>query len=46
MAMRDKGRTVSDAERGTSFGEVILQVIIQKAKDSDEEVEEDPDGKK
>ncbi len=46
MAMREEGRTVSDAERGTGSGEVILQVIIQKAKDGDEEVEEDPDGEK
>jgi hypothetical protein len=39
-------RTESDAKSRTGGGEVILQVIIQKAKDRDEEVEEDPGGEK
>ena len=35
-------RTESDAKSRTSGGEVILQVVVQKAKDCDEQVEEDP----
>jgi len=36
----------SDAECGTGLGKVILQSIVEHSKDGDEEVEEDPDGKK
>jgi hypothetical protein len=39
-------RTKSDAECGTGLGKVILQSIVEHSKDGDEEVEEDPDGKK
>lgn len=38
--------TESYAECGTGLGEVILQPIVQHAKDANEEVEEDPDGEK
>ena len=38
--------TESDAECGTGLGEVILQPIVQCAKDGNEKVEEDPDGEK
>lgn len=37
-------RTESDAKRRPGGGEVVLQLIVQKTKDGDEEVEEDPGG--
>jgi hypothetical protein len=46
MPTGGRERTESNAESGTGCGEVILQAIMQNAKDSNEEVEKDPDGEK
>jgi len=41
-----EGRTEGNAKRRAGGSEVILQLVVQKAKDSDEEVKEDPDEEK
>lgn len=38
--------TKGEAKRCTGGSEVVLQLVVQKAKDGDEEVKEDPDEEK